>query len=142
MTPATKEVVAEEASDSAWFNRNMQKASRTRLERSTPGDICHAVSVVEPPSPVLIGTVSTSSPCGLNASQQVANKRQSNTPNLVGQYQKLDAIVDRKLPDDLNSTSIFSNVIGHKLSNGSNGDLYLSFRMKFAVDTVQTQAPQ
>ena len=111
-------------------------------DRSTPGDIRHAVSVVEPPSPVLIGTVSTSSPCGLNASQQVANKRQSNTPNLVGQYQKLDAIVDRKLPDDLNSTSIFSNVIGHKLSNGSNGDLYLSFRMKFAVDTVQTQAPQ
>ena len=53
-----------------------------------------------------------------------------------------DAIVDEKFPDDLDSLSIFSKVIGHKLSDSSNNDLYLCCRMNFAVDVVQTQTGQ
>ena len=61
---------------------------------------------------------------------------------MVGQSQKLDAIVDGKLCDDINLTSIFNKVIGHKLSDGYIGDLYTRFRMIFADNPVQTQIPQ
>ena len=81
------------------------------------------VSVVEITSPVLIVIVTTSPPCGLNMIHQVANKRQSTHPGLVRQTQKLDATVDGKFTNDLDSASIFSKVIGNKLSEGSNGDL-------------------
>ena len=62
-------------------------------------------------------------------------------PALVWNTQKLDAVVDGKLPDDLDSASILIKVIGHKLSDGSCSDLYLRFRMNFAADVVQTQTP-
>ena len=54
----------------------------------------------------------------------------------------MDAVVDGKLPDDLDSASIFSNVIGHKISDGSRYDLYLQCTMNFAGDVLQNQAPQ
>ena len=54
---------------------------------------------------------------------------------------KLDAVVDGKLTDDLDSASIFSKVIGYKLSDGYSRDLYLHCRMNFANDLVQTQDP-
>ena len=47
----------------------------------------------------------------------------------VGNTQKMYAVVDGNLPDDLDSLSIFSKVIGHKLSDGSRDDLYLRCRM-------------
>ena len=56
--------------------------------------------------------------------------------------QKLDAVVDGKLTDDLDSASIFSEAIGHKISDGSSNDLYLRFRENFAGNVVQNQTPQ
>ena len=61
---------------------------------------------------------------------------------MVRQPQKLDAAVDKKLTNDLNLMSIFSKVIGGKLSDSSNGDLYRRCRMNFADDTVHNQIPQ
>ena len=54
----------------------------------------------------------------------------------------MDSVVDRKLPNDLDSASISSKVIGHNFSNGSIGDLYLRCIMIFATDNVQTQIKQ
>ena len=54
----------------------------------------------------------------------------------------MDAVVDVKLLDDLDSASIFSKVIGHKISDGSIEDLYSRCMMNSAADVVQTQAPQ
>ena len=60
---------------------------------------------------------------------------------MVRNTQKLDAVVDGKLPDDLDSASISSRLIGHKLYDGSIDDLYLRCRMNFANYTFQTQDP-
>ena len=73
---------------------------------------------------------------------QVAKNQQSTSPGLGGNTQKLDAVVDRNLPDDLDYVSIFNMAIGHKLPICSRYDLYLRYRMKFLGDVVQTQAPQ
>ena len=142
LAPATKEVIVETVSGGVWVNMTLKQVRQKGVDRINPGDICHAVSVVEPTSPDLIGTVSTSPPYGLNAIQKVANKWQSNSHGLVGHTPKLDAVVDGKLPNDLDSASIFSKVIVHKISDGSSGDLYLRCRMNFADDPVQTQIPQ
>ena len=125
-----------------WVNRNLRQVSRTGVDGSTPGDIRNAVSEVEPKSPFLIGIVATSPPCGINTIRQVENKWQSTSPGLVGQTPKLDAVVDGKLPDDLDSASIPSKRIGHKLSDSSIGDLYMRCKMNFTADPVQTQTPQ
>ena len=142
MVPATKEVITDAELGGAWVNMTPWQVSQTGVDRSTPGNICHAVIFVEPPCPVLIGIVATSPPCVINASYQVANKRQSNSLGLVRQTQKLDAVVDRKFPDHLYSASIFSKIIGPKLSNGSSGALYTYFRVEFTADSIQTQTPQ
>ena len=55
---------------------------------------------------------------------------------------KLDAIIDGKVPDDLDSASVFSKVICHKISNGYGDDLYLLPKMNFVSDIVQTEATQ
>ena len=54
----------------------------------------------------------------------------------------MDAVVDRKFPDDLDYASILSKVIGNKLSNGSISDLYSRSRMNFTADNIQTQTPK
>ena len=54
----------------------------------------------------------------------------------------MDAVFDGKFPDDIDSASIFSKVIGHKLSDGYIRDLYACCRMNFADDPNQTQTPQ
>ena len=64
------------------------------------------------------------------------------SPSLGGNAQKLDTVVDINFSNYLGSTSIFSKVISHKLSNGASGDLYSRCRMNFVNDPVQTQAPQ
>ena len=142
LAPATKEVIAEAASGGAWVNRTLCQLSRTGVYGSTPGNIHNSIGVVEPPSPVLIVIVATYLPCGLNASKNVVNKWQPTSPGLVGHTQKLDAVVERKLPNDLNYGSIFSKLIGHKISNISSGDLYTRCRINFTDDTLQTQTPQ
>ena len=86
-TTVTEEVVADAASGGAWFNMTPQQLVQTGFDGSTPENIRHAVSVIEPPCPVLIGIVFTFPPFVLNVSYQVANKRQSTSPDLVGQPQ-------------------------------------------------------
>ena len=54
----------------------------------------------------------------------------------------MDAVIDRKFPDDLDSASIFRKVISHKISDGSRGDLYALCRMKFADYPVQSHKSQ
>ena len=75
-------------------------------------------------------------------SLRVENKRKSTSTVMVGKTQKLDGVVDGKFPDDLDSASIFREVIGHKLSDGSSDDLYLRCRMNSADDVDQTQKPE
>ena len=84
-------------------------------------------------SSVLIGIIGTAPPCGLNLVQEVGHKCQS---------QKLDTVVDKKLPNNIDLTSIFSKVIGDKLSDGSRRDLYIRCKMNLTVDPVQTQTPK
>ena len=113
----------------------------TGVSRNTPVNFCDAISVKHNPSPVLVGILANSPPCGISRSFQVAKKRQSISPGLGGNTQKLDAVVDVKFPNDLDYASIFGKGISHELSDSSSGDLYLPFRMKFANDPVQTHAP-
>ena len=140
--PATKEVIADAASGSAWVNKTPRQVRRSEVDGSTPGYIGHAVSVEHALSPFLILIFGPLPPYGLNMILQVANKWQSTSPALVGNIQKLDVVIYGKLHGDLDCASIFSKVIGHKLSNGSRNDLYLRCRMNFVDDVIQTQIPQ
>ena len=124
-----------------WVNQTPRQLSRTGVDRSTLCDVCNTVSVKNTPSLVMIGSVNNSPPCGLSRSLQVAKKRKSTSPGLVENTHKLDAVVYRSLSNDLDSESIFSKVIDHKLYNGSSNDLYSHCRMNFVNDPVQTQAP-
>ena len=61
----------------------------------------------------------------------------------MGRYTpKLDAVIDGKFPNDLDSASILSKVIGNKRSDSSRDDLILRCKTNFAGDVVKTQAPQ
>ena len=142
LTPATKEVIADTASGGAWDNRTTWQVRRTGVNRITPGNICNAVIVKNDPSLVLIGIVVTFPPCVLDAILKVANKEQSTSPTLVGKTQKLDVVYDGNFPDNMDYASVFSKVIGHKLSYGSSGDLYLRCRINFVAGVFQTQTPQ
>ena len=126
----------------AWVNRTQWRVSMAEINGSTPGEIFNAISVEHSHSPVLIGIVATFPPCGLSGGLKVANKWQSTSPGSVGSTQKLDTVVDENFPDDLDYASIFNKVIGHKLSDSFSNYLYSRFRMNFAGDFVQTQAPQ
>ena len=141
LTTATKEVVADAALGGAWVNRTPRKVIRTGVYGSTPEEVYNAVSVNNAPYPVIIGSVITSPPCGISRILQVSKKRQYNSPGLVRNTQKLDNVVDRNLPDDLDYAYIFSKVIGHKISDGSSDDIYSRCRLNFANDPIQTQAP-
>ena len=125
-----------------WDNRTPRQLSWTGVDRITLGNIGHAASVEYVPSQVLIGVSGTSPTCGLNRSLQFANKTQYIFPALLGNTQKLDVVIDRNLPDYLDSATIFRKVIGQKLSDGSIDEIYLRCRMNFADDFVQTQTPK
>ena len=142
LAPSMKEVIVDTASDGVWVNRTPRQLSWTVFEGTTPGNIRNSVSAEHDPWPVLIEINGTFPTCGLGGSLQVGNKRHSSSSGLVWQIQKLDSVIDGKLPDDLDSESIFSKLIGHKISNSFSGDLYLSCRMNFVDDRVQTKAPQ
>ena len=134
--------MADAALGGGWINRNLQQVSNMGVDGGTPGKFFNAVRIIEPYAPVLIKIVGTYPPCGLNVSQEVGNKRQSTFPGLVRQSQKLYAVVNIKLPDDFDSTSIFSKAISHRFHDGSSGDLYTHNSMNFAADPVQIQTPQ
>ena len=140
-TTETKEVVADAASGGVWVKRSPLQVSRTGFDGITPGNVCNAGSVEHIPTPFIFVSVTTSPPCGLSGSLQVAKKYQYTSPGLGGNTQKLDAIVDGNLPNDMDYAPIFSKVISHKLSDGSRNDLYLRFRMNPVNDHVQTQSP-
>ena len=142
MAPATKEVVTYVASVGTWSNRIPCQVSWTGVDGSTAGNIYNALSIVEPLSPVLILIVSTYPPCGIEANQKVVNKWQSTSHGSVGHTQILDAAVDTKFPNDLDSEYISSKAIGHNLYDGSSSDLYTLCRMNFAADIFQAQTTQ
>ena len=141
LTPEMKEVVSDAECGGVFFNRILRRVRRTGIDGSTPGDVFNTVIVEHAPSQVLIVIFATSPPCGLSGSLQVAKKRKSTSPGLGGNTQKWDAVVNGKLTGDLDYASIFSKLIGHKLSDSSSGDLYSRCKMNFSNDTVQNQAP-
>ena len=108
MTPATKEIVADAdaALGGAWIHRNPRQVNMTRINRSTPGEIGNAIGIVETSSPALIGTIGAFPPCGLNLIQEVGDIRQSTSPGLFRQSQKLDAAVDGKFSNNPDLTYI------------------------------------
>ena len=136
------EVVVDAELGGVWFNKTLWQVISIGVNGSNPGEICNDVRIKDAPYPVLIVIDATYPPCGLNRSLQVANKRQSTSPGLGGNTQKLDAVINGKLPDGLESASFFNKVIGHKSSDGSSNDLYWRCRMNFVGDVVQTQTPQ
>ena len=109
---------------------------------STPGNTVMTVRSNPDPSPVLIGIPTVSPDCGLSGSLQVDNKQQSTSPDEVSNAQKMDTVIDGKLPNYQDSASVFSKLIVHELSHGSRDNLYLGCRMNFLSDVVQTNAPQ
>ena len=105
LTPATKEVVADAASCGVWVNMNPRQLSRGGVNRSTRGNISNDVSVKSDPFPFLIVILATPPTFSLNSSLQIANKQESTSPTLVGNTQKLDAVVDGKFPNDIDSVT-------------------------------------
>ena len=138
----TKEVGTDTASGGVWNHRTSRQVSSTGVTRSTPVSIGNSIGIAENYSLVLIGIIETAPHCDLNLSQEVGNKWQSTSPGLVRKSKKLDAVVDRKLPNNPDSASIFSKVIGDKLSDGSSRDLYTRCRMNLTSDPIQTKTPQ
>ena len=142
LTPATKEIISDTAVVSTCMSRTVWQVSRTGVDRSTPGDSGNVIGIVETSSPDLIGIIGTASTCGINLSQEVGNIRKSTSPDLVRQCLKLDATVDRKFSNNPDSTSIFSKLIGDKLSDGSSQGLYTRCRMNLMAYRIQILTPQ
>ena len=89
------------------------------MDRITPSYTCNDIGILEPSSPVLIEIVGTAPYFSLSVSQEVGDKRQSTSPGLVTQSQKLDAVIHVKLSDYHDLASIFIKVIIDKLSYSS-----------------------
>ena len=141
-TPATKEIVVNAASGVVWTSRTLRKVGRNGVNESTPGEIGNDIGIFETSYPFMIGTFVTAPPYDFNLSHKVGNKQQSTSPHLVRQTQKMDAVIDRKFPNNLYLASIFSKAIGDKLSNGSIPDLYMQCSMNVTEYTVQTHTPK
>ena len=142
LMPATKEIVMDMASGEARINRTPRKIIRTDVEIITPGNIGNAIGIVETSSQVLIGFIVTTPTWRLNLSQYVGDKRQYNSPGFLRQSQKLDAVIERNFPDNLNLTSILNKLLGDKISNSSRRVIYMRYRMNLASNPHQTQTPQ
>ena len=140
--PKTKEFITDVARSSVWVNRTPKRVNRTEMDGSTPGDTCIDVRSPQANSPVLTGGTTVSTSWGISGSLQVGNKMQSTSPDKIRDTPKLDASVDRNFPGDWYYASIFSKVIGCELSHGSSTDLCSRCRMDFAINVVQTKAPQ
>ena len=130
------------ACSSAQVNRILRHVSQMGRYGTTPGDFDIDVRSPWSNSPILIGGIGVSPASGHSGSLQVFNKRQSNSPGKIGDTQKLDNSVDRKLLYDRYYVYIFSKLIDRELSHCSITNLYSRFRMDFARNVVQTVAPQ
>ena len=142
LTPARKETVADAVCSGAWVNQNPRHVRRTGRDGNTPGDTGMSVRSKQSPPPVMIGSHTIYPSCGISGSLQVGKKRQSTSPDEVGNAQKWDTIIDKKLRNDRYYAPFFSKVIGHELYHGSSNDLYLRCRMNFLSNVVQTEALQ
>ena len=141
-TPATKEVVADAARGSVRVNQTLRHVRRMARDGITPGKTGLAVSSKPASYPFLIGSTTISPACGLSEILQVGKKRQYNSPDRVRNAKKLDTAVGKNFPNDWYSASVFSKAIFCNLSHGSSNYLYLSCRMKFSINVVQTEVPQ
>ena len=99
-TPATKEVIADAARGSAWFNWNPRHVIRTGRDCSTPCDTGIAVRYTWAHSPVMIGSPTISRACVISGRLQVGKKQQSTSLDKVRNAQKLETVIDRKFPND------------------------------------------
>ena len=120
----------------------LQKLVLLVLMEASQATLVMLLASLNRPLQLLLELLVASLPCGLNVSHNIGNKQKYTTLDLVRQSQKLDAVVDKKMCYDWDLASIFSKVIGYKLSNGYIQYLYTCCRMSFAAYTVQTQTPQ
>ena len=142
LMPATKEIVLGDDPGDVWKSRTPWRFIRTGVNGRTPGGIDSSIIIVETSSPDIIGIIGNTPPCSLNLRQGVGDIWKSTSPGLVRQSQRLYAAVDGKLSNNSDSTSIFSKIIGEKISNSSSQDPYTRFRINLEADTVQTHTPQ
>ena len=122
-TPMTKEVITDAVYSIAQGLLTPRRVKRTGRDVTTPGDIPHSVRSPRSNFPVLISGIGLSPASRHSGSLQVFNKQQSAIYDKIGDTQKLDTSIDRKLPDDRYSAPIFNKVIGHELSHGSSANL-------------------
>ena len=142
LTPVTKEVVTDVARGSVQINRTPRHVSHTGRDGSTPEKTGIAVGSKLAPALVLIVITNISPACGISGTLQVGKKQQSTSPDKVRNEQKLDTAADGKIPNEYDSASFFSKVIGHELSHGSSNKLYLCCWMKLSSNVVQIKALQ
>ena len=109
---------------------------------NAPGDCNVSVRSLWDNSLVLIGDITVSPSSGYIGSLWVFNKQQSISPDKIRDTQKMNTYVDRKLPDDPDSVSIFGKVIGRELFHGSSAYLYLCCWMDLVSNVVRTEAPK
>ena len=124
-TPTTKGVITNAARSSACIIWTPGHVRRTGRESTTP---CNCNVAVRSPCDnrtVMIGCIVVSPTMGHSGSQDILNKRQSKYPRVRRNTQQFDASVDGNLADDRDSKAIFSNVLGHKLSDSLSADIYL-----------------
>ena len=113
----TKEVITDAERSSVRVKRNHRHVSWTVRDSSTPTDTCIDIRSSRANSPVMIGSTTVSLVCGISERLKVGNKQQSTPAEKIRNAQKLDTDLDRNFPNDWDSATIFSKVIGRELSH-------------------------
>ena len=125
----TKEVITDTARRSARVLPNPRHVSRTGRGCTNPGNTSHDVRSPWANYPVLIGGIGVYPISGHSGSLQIFIKRKSTVSDKIGNNQKLDTSIDRKLSN-----------FGCELSHGSSAEPYSRCRMDFSSNYFQTLA--
>ena len=142
MTPVAKKIFVDATSGNVCTDKTPGKISRTGVNGTTPENIVNAYAIRKSYSPAFIEIIETTSPpYGLNASQEIGNKRKSTSQDRRN-FNKLDTSIDGKFTDNLVAPPILTEVNSEKLSHSSSQDLYTLCRTNLAADTVNIPAPQ
>ena len=128
-------------SGGTWVNQTVWQVSPTGINGITPGDIGQYLLSKHVPSPGMIVIVINSTPCGLRGAYRLQINDNA-LPLPWSRIPKTGRCRWWKFPNDWDSTSIFSKIMGYKLSDGSIDDFYLRCRMNLASDVVQNEAQQ
>ena len=96
MMPTVHKISVDATWVNVWTNRTPRQVSRTVIDGTTPGNIVHACGVGETSSLDIIGIIeATVPPCGLNVSHEIADIRQSASPDLI-KSNKLDTYINKQ----------------------------------------------